>query len=147
MFRRERPIGRLRLRTPPDAPSGSPRDALVVEFAGQVGHPSSYGMLGGHTTAAETTFDVPLNGLFYPDSMAASEDRATFGLPLEYRWAVLEAMPTGLVVTVAAHGAVSSSEAIFARLTHLLGALLQSPLPATDDELWAALDVETRHRE
>jgi len=136
---RDRPFGRIRIWTPPDRPKGAAASPIVVEWAGLVGDPSSYGLLGGTLVEGETRIDAPLDGTAFPDSLARN-DRGAFGLPAGYRAGVLAAVPFGLAVSVAAHGMASSSPLTFGELARLLVIFLRHGIPEGDDEVWRTFD-------
>ena len=123
-----------------DGPLGGSADGIAVEWAGQVGHPSSYGLLGGRA-AGLTRLDVPERGA-YEASLAGTSDDVTFGLPAEYRQAVGEGLSSPVALGVAAHGQVGSSEYVFRRLAALLSALVSVGVPATAADLWLLWDSQ-----
>jgi hypothetical protein len=73
----------LRTWTPPDAPAGIAPAAVCVEWASRLGHPSSYGLLGGHLGAAASECLAWPTGR-YAQSLAGRSDQVEFGLPDEY---------------------------------------------------------------
>ena len=138
-LRRDRPFGRLRIWTTPDAPNGSAGTLIVIEYAGLIFNPSSYGLLGGKFVEGETRIDVPVDGRAFVDSLAA-DDHAAYGLPAEYQPAVVAAVPSGLAVTLAAHGRASSSQFVFGTLSRLLMTFLGEGIPDGDVDIWLAHD-------
>jgi hypothetical protein len=128
----------LRVWTAPDAPAGIAPADVCVEWAARPGHPSSYGLLGGHLGAAPSDRDVWPTGQ-YPQSLTGRSDDVEFGLPQEYLDAV-EAVRGELVVTVAAHGRVGSSTVVFRRLASVLIDFLTNGIPVQDAEVWRAWD-------
>jgi hypothetical protein len=119
---------------------------LTVEWAGRVGHPSSYGLLTGRRSA-RASIGVPAAGVAYLDSLASGADDVRWGLPAEYRSAVVETV-AGLAhpvrITDAAHGLAGSSPHVFRTLTGLLSRLLTVGVPDEDDELWRLHDAAAR---
>jgi len=109
-----------------------------VEWAARPGHPSSYGLLGGHLGGAPSDRDAWPTGQ-YPESLAGHSDVVEFGLPQEYLDA-LAAVRGELVVTVAAHGRVGSSIVVFRRLASVLIDFLTNGIPVQDVEVWRAWD-------
>lgn len=137
----ERGIVRMRVWMNAEGPLDEAIDGLAVEWAGQVGHPSSYGLLGGR--AGEVTrLEVPERGS-YQGSLAGASDEVAFGLPAEYRQAVGQGLRSPVALTVAAHGQVGSSAYVFRRLASLLSALISDGVPATDPDLWLLWDSQT----
>ena len=133
------------------APCGVRRDSLLplnltVEWAGRVGHPSSYGLLTGRLSA-RASIGAPGAGAAYPDSLASDADDVRWGLPVGYRPAVAEAiagLAQPLRITDAAHGLVGSSPHVFRVLTGLLSGLLAVGVPIDDDDLWRLFDAAAR---
>lgn len=116
--------------------------SLSVEWASRVGHPSSYGLLGGRP------YDTPLlsvasYGAIYKESLAGPADKVRWGLPDEYRTIIqqtLAAQPAIVAVTEAAAAAVGSSAHVFATLATMLATLSTSNLLPDDAELWRLWD-------
>ena len=136
------PLGRERLRvwTAPDGPGGAPTptDGLCVEWAGRVGHPSSYALLGGRLAdgnAGQVRMDWTGR---YRGSLAGAADVVEFGLPEEYQVAVGRGVAGAVQVTLAAHGQVGSSPVVFARVGRLLAMFLHDGVPAEDAGVWRA---------
>lgn len=142
LFERGRPPGHWRLHvwSAPDGPRIDCRDDLVLEFAGRIGHPSSYGLLGGHGVPGQTTYELRVAGRPFVESMAARGDDVEFGLPSEYRRAISGSVATGLVVTVAAHGRVSSSQLVFRWLALTLRDWLRHGVPEQPEPAWERFD-------
>lgn len=114
----------------------------TVEWAGRIGHPSSYGLLGG-APARVPSVNVREGGGRFTDALAASVDDVRWGLPLEYEGPVLEvlvAQPRPVYITRAAHGLIGSSEMVFRALTRLLCQILTAGLPTEDVEVWKLRD-------
>jgi hypothetical protein len=137
--------GRLRLWTAPDGPGGVPipTDGLCVEWAGQVGHPSSYALLGGRVSDGKAgLLKVRLTGP-YVDSPAGAADVVEFGLPEDYAVAVGRGVDGAgeVEVTLAAHGRAGSSPVVFARVGRLLAVFLRDGVPADDADVWRAWAV------
>ena len=134
-------LGKLRLWTPPDrpAPGVDPATMICVEWAGgMVGHPSTYGLLGGREARGETESPVDLPLGRFPASLAGTADVVEFGLPTEFERVVLDEARSRIVVTVAAHGLVGSSPLVFGGLTRMLLWVLEHGIPTTDEETCAA---------
>jgi hypothetical protein len=106
----------------------------------QVGHPSTYGLLGGREARGETEspFNLPLGR--YTASLAGKADVVEFGLPSQYERVVLDEGRSRFIVTVAAHSRVSSSPLVFRGLARMLVWVLDHGTPTTDEEMWAAWD-------
>jgi hypothetical protein len=114
----------------------------IVEWSGRIGHPSSYGLLGGAPSRVPSV-NVSEAGGRFADSLAGSVDEVRWGLPLEYERPVLEelvALPRPVDVTHAAHGLAGSSEMVFRALTRLLCQILTAGLPTDDLEVWKLRD-------
>jgi hypothetical protein len=132
--------GRLRLWTAPDGPGGVPipTDGLCVEWAGRIGHPSSYALLGGRGSDGKAgLLKMGLTGP-YVDSLAGPADVVEFGLPEEYAVAVRRGVNGAVAVTLAAHGRVGSSPVVFTRVGRLLAVFLRDGVPADDADVWRA---------
>jgi len=111
-------------------------DLVVIEWSGQLGHPSSYGMLGGH---AGTGVLVDERGP-WKRSLARRADAVEFGLPAEYSKAIQPIVADRVRVTQAANGAAGSSIAVFRDLAALLVRLVDLEKRPNSDELWALWD-------
>ena len=145
-LQRSAPIGGLRIWTGGDSPNG--RDlaaqAVVAEWAGRTGHPTSYAALGGAPTAGGTTVSVETVGPVFLDALAGRTDTVRFGLPDEYRReveAVLATRECHLDILVAAHGVVGSSPVAFRRMATFLAILIGEEISHASEELvWDAWD-------
>jgi hypothetical protein len=133
----ERPGERLRVWDDARGPLGDGGEGVAVEWAGRVGHPSSYGLLGGRESGGAQTDHVESIG--YVSSLAGASDAVEFGLPDEYRDAVRDEFGTRFEVVVAAHGRIGSSERVFRRLAATVRSLLAQPA-TSDADLWALWD-------
>ena len=134
----------MRIWTPPDAPAGSVAAAPVaVEWGGRIGHPSSYGLLGGQLIDGQTQILVPEDGGPFHGALAAWSERVVFGLAAEYRSAITSEAPVGLALTVAAHGDMSSSRMVFRWLTCFLVDLLETGVPENSENTWLRFDAAT----
>jgi hypothetical protein len=129
---------RLRLWNCADGPAGEDADGLTVEYAGRVGHPSSYGLLGGRRSTVASLH--PLASGRYESSLAGDSDDVEFGLPNEYKPAVAAGLHRRVEIVIAAHGRVGSSESVFRRLAATLSDLLDSDDVPTEADLWASWD-------
>jgi hypothetical protein len=143
---RASPSARLRVWTGGRGPGGHDLAVgeVVVEWAGQSGHPSSYALVGCVRRGDQVVLAVATDGPGYPDALAGRADSVAFGLPCEYRAAVGDVLrETGypVEVTVAAHGSLGSSRTAFRRVAGFLVALLGLDLAAVPDEtIWRAWD-------
>ena len=116
---------------------------MTLEWAGQLGHPSSYGLIGARE-ASQTVLPDPSGGR-YVESLAGELDQVYFGLPAAYAEAVIAVLQRPLELTVAAHGEVGSSPAVFARLTAAVEHFTVAGIPAPDDEIWRVWDEVAPH--
>jgi hypothetical protein len=143
VLERARPRMRMRIVRRPSRTSGSHGPTWAqVEWAGRVGHPSSYGFLGG-TREDKSEVRVQPSGARFRDSLASTSDDVRRGLEPEYEVAILDALgsqPHGVLVSQAAHGAIGSSPRVFARLARFLGHILVTDVPAEDAEVWRLFD-------
>jgi hypothetical protein len=132
-LRRNRPGEALRVWTGEGGPLSLPPGSLGVEWAGRLGHPSSYALLGGSLAPQPEAHhgSETLN-----KTLAGRHDRIHSGFVEEYREAVEAASQGRLHVTAAAHGEIGSSPAAFARVATLLCNLLEEGVPNSDDALW-----------
>ena len=110
-------------------------DQIAVEWAGRVGQPSSYGLLGG-IAAASTVEPMPMPIGTFAQALVKS-DIVTFGLPDEFAAA---ARRDPVVVTIAAAGEAGSSVWVFRSLASMLAALLAREGSVERDALWALWD-------
>jgi hypothetical protein len=129
--------------TPPDrpAPGVDPTTMICVEGAGgMVGHPSTYGLLGGREAHGEA--DSPVDLLRGPSqaALAGRADIVEFGFPTDFERVVLEEARARIIITVAAHGLASSSPLVFRGLTRMLLWVLDHGIPTTDEQMWSAWD-------
>jgi len=116
--------------------------SLSIEWAGRVGHPSSYGLLGGRPYDAPVVM-VESYGAIYKESLAGPADEVRWGLPDEYRTTIQEtlaAQPAIVAVNDAAFAAVGSSAHVFAALATMLATLSTGKLLPDDAELWRLWD-------
>jgi hypothetical protein len=110
----------------------------LVEWAGRVGHPSSYGCLGGRgSDRAGVDVNSARSGQPFRTSLAGLGDPVCWGLPAEYRTA-LGGVALGLIVTHAAHGQASSSPGVFTSLARVLALVLRTRNRASDHQIEAA---------
>jgi hypothetical protein len=102
-------------------------ERVVVEWLGtQPGHPGSYGLLGGYRIDDSEPSRIELSmapeGRFN-ESLAQRADTVEFGLPDEFRDAILEFLSSArhsIVVTLAAHGLQGSSDSAYQHVADLL---------------------------
>ena len=114
----------------------------TVEWAGRVGHPSSYALLGGTRSDQSRVSQFGSGGLF-KESLAAPADDVCWGLPPEYEDAILEVLaeqPQPVLVGRAAHGAVGSSAKVFRTVALMLSHVLAADLPGNDAAVWQEWD-------
>jgi hypothetical protein len=113
-----------------------------VEWAGRVGHTSSYALLGG-ACVDKSAVRIQPSGAKFRDSLASGTDDVRWGSQPEFEVAILDALqsqPRGVLVSQAAHGAIGSSPYAFARLARFLGRILATDVPAEDAEVWRLFD-------
>ena len=124
---------RMRIYAPGERVPGqrdAPHGQVVVEWAGRLGHPSSYGLLGIAPGAPRVEIaDAP-----FPRSLAGRLDVVRFGLPPEY-----VAVVDGEDVTVAAHGEAGSSALVFRALLAVLKR--EIVMQASDSDVWNVFDA------
>jgi hypothetical protein len=144
---RPAPLTRIRLWSHGQSPDGQqlPPAAWVAEWAGQAGHPTSYGLLGIALHNGSVTFSIPTAETTFEENLAGANDVVRFGLPEEYRAATAEALsecePSGWQVLVAAHGEIGSSPMGFRRVAAFLVRLTAlGKTEPTDAEIWVAWD-------
>jgi hypothetical protein len=133
----------LRIETYKGFRSGSLLNSgATVEWAGRIGHPSSYALLGGNRFSAEGV-KVFSTGSLYKEALAASVEEIRWGLPPEYEEAVMEvlmAQPQPVVVSKSAYGEVSSSVQSFRTIALMLCQILSVGLPEAEDDVWKLFD-------
>lgn len=145
VLERAQPRMRMRMRivSGPTQASGSHGPAWVhVEWAGRVGHPSSYGLLGG-TRVDKSVVRIQPSG-------ASSETRSLPGQTTsvgvcspssrQQSWTRCSRSLRAFFVSLAAHGAIGSSPYVFARLARFLGCILATDVAAEDAEVWRLFD-------
>lgn len=98
---------------------------LHVEWAGRVGHPSSYGLLGGMRAAA-SLIQLQESGAAVRDSLAGPHDDVRWGLAPDYEPAILAALDPRLQ-PVLHDGRAGRSRLLTSRL-QLARAAAQHPL-------------------
>lgn len=140
----------LRVTTGGDSPDGRKlsQNAVVVEWAGRVGHPTSYALLGLVPRSSGVTFSMSTDRAPFPESLAGASDEVTFD-DLNDRWRavireVLEQTARGWDVVVAAAGKYGSSEMAFRFVAAFIGAFIPSLEEGNEldeAEVWAAWDV------
>lgn len=133
---------RLRLVLGPSRSGGAAPFYATVEWAGQVGHPSSYALLTG-TRSSTPNIKIHDTGAKHRSALAAGSDKVFFGLPTEYEGAVADVLNQELQpvsVGGAAHGLVGSSEVAFRGVSRLLCRILAGELPFEDEAVWHLLD-------
>jgi hypothetical protein len=148
VLRHSTPIEVLRIWRGEPAPDGRELAAseIAIEWAGRVGHPTSYALLGGVRRGDASRLSTSTSGSDYPDAIAGRNDRVAFGLP-EYAHeavrSVIEEVPFPVEVTLAAHGEVGSSPMAFRWIAALLVALLDLDFDSLSDgeifDSWAQL--------
>ncbi|WP_141718835.1 hypothetical protein [Curtobacterium sp. ER1/6] len=123
----------------PDAPLTLVEDEYLVEWrSDRIGHPGSYGCLGGRlATGSPAPVHAARDGSPFLTSLAGSADTVLWGLPDEYRAAV-DGVPLRLTITRAAHGEASSSLGVFRDLAHVLWLVCSTQNTVTDGQIEAA---------
>ena len=125
-----------------------PQDALVVEWAGRSGHPTSYALLGARPTIAGVTVSLPSTAVAFPESLAGVGDTVFLnGLLDEYFPAFVDVLgedtEQGWEVLTAAAGEVGSSINAFrwvARFFTSLHQILESEADPSNESLWTEWD-------
>lgn len=135
----------LRLETLPGFRSGSRLTSFaVVEWAGRVGHPSSYALLGGSKSdKAGVALSVTDSAQAFREALAAPTDSVQWGLPPEYEKAIVTALaeqPLPVLVSRSAHSKVGSSSLAFGAVAVLLSQILAWGVPDDDDAVWRQWD-------
>ncbi|HEX4519553.1 MAG TPA: hypothetical protein VH063_08250 [Gaiellaceae bacterium] len=119
---------------------GNDDEGIAVEWLGQAGHPSSYGLLGGRIPQGARLHGPQSLGP-WSRSLAGTADEVEFGLPDEYSGAAREGLGEGVELTVAAYARIGSSQQVFRRLAGCLTDLIPK-IPSDDEALWAAWDSQ-----
>jgi hypothetical protein len=135
---RDWPRTSLRMWTGGEGPIFLPPESIGVEWAGRLGHPSSYALLGG-SLAPQSDADV--TGGRVGRTLAGRLDTVRSGLLPEYHEAVRSATAGRVHITAAAHGEVGSSQVAFSRVATLLPDLLESGFPESDEALGRQWDA------
>ena len=148
MLDRGAPMARMRLWAGGEFPYGQTlaSEAVVAEWAGRTGHPTSYGLLGLSRRGVRYPVSAPDHGDQFMDALAGCNDTVRFGLPDLYRDAVESVLQLAglldLVVVVAAHGEVGSSQFAFRRLASFVAHVMPTDLGvSSDEEVWAVWDA------
>lgn len=120
---------------------GAPAAGVAVEWAGRVGHPTSYMLIGG-SPADRFSVKASPGGPLFDTSLAGSGDVVRFGLPVEYRRAVEQGAaitPDGVAceVSIAGHGEIGSSIVAFRAGTIFLRAIMDRVASLSDEDLSA----------
>ena len=145
LVRPARPMA-LRLTTATEVRHSSPRLSwAVVEWAGRVGHPSSYALLRGSRTFGRPGIRMYSrdSGSHFKESLAGPADEVFWGLPPEFEHAVLdivEAQPQPVNIGRAAYGVAGSSTHSFRCVALLLCHALTIGLPTNDEDVWKLFD-------
>ena len=145
-FERPMPLTRLRLWTDGASPDRERRlsdTAIVAEWAGHIGHPTSYGLLGLDRTTTGVVFSNTTAGMPYTDALPGGADEVTFdlgGRECDAVREILSAEPSrGWEVVIAASGVVGSSPMAFSLLAVFVQRLFDHPNIITDvPSVWAA---------
>lgn len=137
ILHRDRPHMALRIWTDVEGPVPLPPHCLGVEWAGRLGHPSSYALLAGSLLPQSSSRAGQTK---VKNTLAGRLDSVRTGLLPEYREAVRSAAGDRLRITAAAHGDVGSSRAVFSSLATLLLYLLESGVPDSEEVLWQRWD-------
>lgn len=133
----------IRIWTAPESPLPghlTEPGAIAVEWRGQAGHPSSYGLLGGWLRGpADTSSPTIPNGV-YREALAVPADVVRFGLNQRGdRTAVTAASPE-LIVALAAEAQAGSSQFVFFALGQLLTVFLHHGVPDSEGDVWRLCD-------
>lgn len=115
---------------------------LTIEWAGRIGHPSSYALLRGWR-ASRADVHVPPGGALFKGSLATSVDEVRWGLPPEFEESVLDVLmtrPQPVRVGGAAHGLVGSSAQAFRCVALMLCHMLTVGVPHDDEDIWRLFD-------
>ena len=110
---------------------------MAVEWAGRIGHPSSYALLGG---ALVPPPEPDQDTGWVKNTLAGRLDRVHSGLLAEYREAVNSATDGRLHIATAAHGEIGSSQLVFSRVATVLLAILDNGVPDSEEALWRLWD-------
>lgn len=142
---RDRPMMTMRLTYRPASGLGSPRQpaTATIEWAGRVGHPASYGLLGGAQALAPRIGHFRLGNPLYKRSLARGTDEVRWGLTQEYEEVVaatLATQPVSVSVSSAAVGQLGSSAQVFKALTIMLCRVLGADVPRADADVWRLWD-------
>jgi hypothetical protein len=133
----------LRVETAEGFRSGSQLPSFAtVEWAGRIGHPSSYALLGG-TRSDTAGVSVHASGASFKEALAAPTDDVRWGLPSEYEEAIVSLLADQsqrVLVSRAAYGVVGSSERAFRAVALPLSQILASGLPSAEDAVWKLRD-------
>jgi len=134
---------RLRIWSDGDWPTDHvPTRGVAIEWVGQVGHPTSYVLLGG-SPSDKSGVTVGDYGPVFEDALAGAADVVRLGLLDEYRGAVDEVLanPTDdarpMTISLAAHGEAGSSIVAFRAGTIFLTTIFERVASLDDAELWA----------
>lgn len=142
VLRSQRGLPALRIWCDGDWPTDDvPVSGIAVEWAGQVGHPTSYMLLGG---SPARRFDVTAqaDGPLFENALEGVADIVQFGLPAEYRRAIDQVVGNApddaprCTISLAAYGDAGSSIVAFRAGTIFLTTILDRATSLTDDELW-----------
>lgn len=139
---RDRPLMLLRVELGPCARGSAVPAHATVEWAGRVGHPSSYALLTG-TRSGTAGIALLDSGDTYRSPLVRRGDNLRWGLPAEYETAVadvLEHEPQAVVVSHAGHGQIGSSQIAFRGVARLLCRVLAGGLPSEDEAVWRLRD-------
>ena len=146
---RESPLSRLRIWRDGESPDGQtlPTEAVVVEWAGRTGHPTSYALLGIATRNSGIELSIPVGSTTYQDSLAGTTDEVTFGTPTEEQIVTIQDVllrddSNGWNVKVAALGRFGTSQMAFRWVAGFIRVLFiqEVPMDSTDESLWGIWD-------
>lgn len=132
----------------------SERRRLAIEIFLPRGARAEYGLLGGYFVPApddvfKACVGVAPNGPTFNGALGGSIDAVHVGLLEEFAESVIDGLlarrPAGFIagtftIDEAAYGSVGSSPRLFFSLAHVLGGLLDVPMPISDDLMAAAVE-------
>lgn len=144
----ERPGAKLRIWAGEQSPDGQvlPPNAVVGEWAGQVGHPTSYALLGVVPVPSGVTFSMPIRTARFEESLAGSSDEVSFGQPAERERQFIDDVlgsdgSGGWSVLVAACAPFGSSPMAFRWMASFLRSIAYLDIANLSDEgLWIQWD-------
>jgi hypothetical protein len=149
VLERPNPITQLRIWRGGESPDGQAlaADAIVVEWTGRTGHPTSYALLGIVPTDSDFEVSIPASDAPYLESLAGGSDQVSFGsLTDEQVVAIRDALGTehsnGWNVAVAASGLIGSSQMSFRWVAGFIRLLMTQTVAhgPEDQSIWSIWD-------